>query len=326
MPRAPGQWSAPGQRSEPGDWSDPEEDGAAEPDGARDGGSGPGEVLGSVSAAVRRLAQRASADDDEVARLAADLRRARRPGVLTVPDELRTGRRAVSSAAVVSLLALAVAVGCAFVLRVLWAERSASVPDEQPGASRSVQVVGGAVVTTASARPAATATGGPASPSGTAAAGPTGAEIVVHVVGQVVRPGLVRLRQGARVADAIAAAGGTRPGSDLAALNLARLVVDGEQIHVPRPGETPVPAGAAGGGPPAAGGSGASAGGSGAPVSLNSADATALDGLPGVGPVLAQRIIDWRTEHGRFTSVDELGEVSGIGDKLMAQLRPKVTL
>ena len=61
-------------------------------------------------------------------------------------------------------------------------------------------------------------------------------------------------------------------------------------------------------------------------MSLNSADAAALDTLPGVGPVLAQRIIDWRTEHGRFTSIDELGEVSGIGDKLMAQLRPKVTL
>ena len=62
------------------------------------------------------------------------------------------------------------------------------------------------------------------------------------------------------------------------------------------------------------------------PVSLNSADVATLDTLPGVGPVLAQRIVDWRTEHGRFTSVDELGEVSGIGDKLMAQLRPKVML
>ena len=130
------------------------------------------------------------------------------------------------------------------------------------------------------------------------------------------------------MADAISAAGGTRPGSDLAALNLARLVVDGEQIHVPKPGETPGPAGGAAGGAPGAGRTGGSGspGGSGTPVSLNSADAAALDALPGVGPVLAQRIIDWRTEHGRFTSVDELGEVSGIGDKLLAQLRPKVTL
>ncbi|WP_344254318.1 ComEA family DNA-binding protein [Terrabacter carboxydivorans] len=281
-----------------------------------------------MSAAVRRLTQRAT-EDDEVARLDADLRRARRPGVLTVPDELRTGRRTVSSAAVVSLLALAVAVGCAFVLRVLWAERSASVPDPTGGPSRSVQVIGGAAATAPSVGRPSGATGGLASPSSAGSATQTtGGELVVHVVGQVLRPGLVRLRQGARVADAIAAAGGTRPGSDLAALNLARPVVDGEQIRVPKPGETPGPGSAAGAGTSgagAAGGSG-SAGGSGAPVSLNSADAAALDSLPGVGPVLAQRIIDWRTEHGRFSSVDELGEVSGIGDKLMAQLRPKVTL
>ncbi|WP_229675040.1 helix-hairpin-helix domain-containing protein [Terrabacter tumescens] len=291
-------------------------------------GSGAGEAAGSVVAAVRRLQQRAT-EDDEVARLDADLRRARRPGVLTMPDELRAGRRSVSSAAVVSLLALVVAVGCAFVLRVLWAERSASVPDVAPGPSRSVQVVGGAAATAAATSRTAAAT----SSSGAGEPTPTvGAELVVHVVGQVVRPGLVRLRQGARVADAITAAGGTRSGSDLAALNLARLVVDGEQIRVPRPGEAVAASGGVSGGAAGASGGGAgtggagSSGGSGAPVSLNSADVAALDSLPGVGPVLAQRIIDWRTEHGRFTSVDELGEVSGIGDKLMAQLRPKVTL
>lgn len=275
-----------------------------------------------VAAAVRRLTQRATDDDGEVERLDADLRRARRPGVLTLPDELRTGRRGVSSAAVVSLIALVVAVGCVFVLRVLWAERSASAPDVTPGPSRSVKVVGGTVAA-AARTPTVAATGASGS-------SPTpGAQLVVHVVGQVARPGLVRLGPGARVADALTAAGGTRAGADLAALNLARLVVDGEQIRVPRPGESPVAVG--GGGPDrtgsagAAGGSGSSSG-SGAPVSLNAADVAALDTLPGVGPVLAQRIVDWRTEHGRFTSVDELGEVSGIGDKLMAQLRPKVTL
>jgi competence protein ComEA len=244
--------------------------------------------------------------------------------VLTVPDELRSGRRGVSSAAVVSLLALVVAVGCAFVLRVLWAERSASAPDVAPGSSRSVQLEGKSVGR--ATVPTAAGTGGSASAPATGA--PTvGAEVVVHVVGQVVRPGLVRLRQGARVADAIAAAGGTRAGADVSALNLARLVVDGEQVRVPRPGEAPVAGAGDVGGP---GGSGTTGGGSGsaagAMVSLNTADAAALDTLPGVGPVLAQRIIDWRTEHGRFTSVDELGEVSGIGDKLMSQLRPKVTL
>jgi competence protein ComEA len=210
---------------------------------------------------------------------------------------------------------------------VLWAERSTSVPDVAPGSSRSVQVVGGEATTVAIPGGATAAT----SRSGTVTGSvpvmpPAGAELVVHVVGQVVRPGLVRLRQGARLADAIAAAGGARPGADLAALNLARLVIDGEQIRVPRPGEVLASGSGVAGPPGSAGGAGGSPSGSGAPLSLNSADVAALDALPGVGPVLAQRIIDWRTAHGRFTSVDELGEVSGIGDKLLAQLRPRVTL
>jgi comEA protein len=281
---------------------------------------------GRVASAVRRLSSRAT-EDDEVTRLDADLRRARRPGLLTVPDELRTGRRAISSPAVVSLLALVLAVGCVFVLRVLWAERSTSVPDVAPGSSRSVQVVGGGTTTAAVPGGAATATGRSGAISGSVPVVPSaGAELVVHVVGQVVRPGLVRLRHGARLADAIAAAGGAAPGADLAALNLARLVIDGEQIRVPRPGEVPVSGSGVAVPPGSGGGGGASPSGSGAPVSLNSADVAALDSLPGVGPVLAQRIIDWRAEHGRFTSVDELGEVSGIGDKLLAQLRPRVTL
>ena len=289
-------------------------------------GSGSAKAVGE---AVRRLTARAT--DDEVSRLDADLRRARRPGLLTVPDELRSGRRAVSSAALVSLLALVVAVGCAFVVRVLWAERSA-VPEVAPGPSRSVQVVGGtaaaATVPSTSAVTGAPGAGSGAGAGAGAGASTASAEIVVHVVGQVLRPGLVRLRAGARVADAIKQAGGARAGADLSALNLARPVTDGEQIRVPRPGEsaaTGTGAGSGGGraGSATGGGAGAS---SGAPVSLNAADTAGLDALPGVGPVLAQRIIDWRAEHGRFTSVDELGEVSGIGDKLLARLRPLVTL
>lgn len=142
---------------------------------------------------------------------------------------------------------------------------------------------------------------------------------------------------GDRVGDAVTAAGGASKSADVAAVNLARVLVDGEQIVVPKPGEVVpgqgaagsggVGAGAATGGPGQAGGSGSGgAGAAGGAVSLNSADLSALDTLPGVGPVLAQRILDWRTEHGRFTSVEELGEVSGIGDKLLAQLTPKVTL
>jgi competence protein ComEA len=129
------------------------------------------------------------------------------------------------------------------------------------------------------------------------------------------------------VADAVAAAGGARSGADLAGLNLARLVVDGEQLHVPKPGEVvaPPPGGTGSSGGSGSGGGGGSGGGDGT-VSLNTADLAALDSLPGVGPVLAQRILDWRSEHGRFTSVDELGEVSGIGDKLLGRLRPQVSL
>jgi len=161
--------------------------------------------------------------------------------------------------------------------------------------------------------------------------------IMVHVVGQVARPGVVRLALGARVADAVTLAGGASPGADLQHVNLARALLDGEQVYVPRPGETVPPApgpaagastgagtGAAGAGTRAAGQPGG--GSSGVVVNLNTADASALDGLPGLGPVLAQRIIDWRTEHGRFTSIEELAEVSGIGEKLLSQIRARVTV
>lgn len=144
--------------------------------------------------------------------------------------------------------------------------------------------------------------------------------LLVHVVGQVRHSGVVRLRPGARVLDAVTAAGGAMPSADLAHLNLARPVADGEQIVVPKPGEAIPVAGAS---QPAGGGS-TGAGSTGGLVDLNTADASALDSLPGVGPVLSQRILDWRTAHGRFSSVDELGEVSGIGDKLLAQIAPKV--
>lgn len=235
-----------------------------------------------------------------------------------------------------ALVALAVAVGCAFVLRVLWAERSVG-PAVAPGGTGSV-VVGGTPVGAAAGssalgptsddiratdRFAVSASAQPSS-SGLPSAGPAG-EVVVDVVGRVARPGLVRLRQGARVADAITSAGGASRGADLGALNLARLLVDGEQVRVPKVGDASVAAtgsapGGSSPGPGAAGTADAPA------VSLNSADLASLDSLPGVGPVLAQRILDWRAAHGRFTSIDELGEVSGIGDKLMARLRPRVTL
>lgn len=151
-----------------------------------------------------------------------------------------------------------------------------------------------------------------------------GAVVVVHVVGQVNHAGVVRLPAGSRVEQALAAAGGATSHADLVRVNLARPVVDGEQIVVPRPGQ--VLAGAPGPQVPAGGvpGQGTTAAGGSVVVDLNAATLTELDGLPGIGPVLAQRILDWRGTNRRFSSVDELGEVSGIGEKLLAQLRPRV--
>jgi competence protein ComEA len=143
--------------------------------------------------------------------------------------------------------------------------------------------------------------------------------LVVHVVGAVRRPGLYRLRDGARVADAIARAGGATRGAQLAALNLAAPLSDGVQVLVPAPEGVASDAGSAASG--AANGLAA-----GAPmVSLSSATVEELDELPGVGPVTAQKIVDYRTEHGPFASVDDLDAVPGIGPTRIEQLRDLVT-
>ncbi|HET8616320.1 MAG TPA: helix-hairpin-helix domain-containing protein [Actinomycetales bacterium] len=158
-------------------------------------------------------------------------------------------------------------------------------------------------------------------PSGSGGATSGAPMVLVHVVGQVRHAGVVRLPAGARVQQALEAAGGAMASADLLRVNLARPVVDGEQIVVPKPGQ-PIdgaPAGSSGSAAP--GGPGAS---SSSPVDLNTAGLEELDALPGVGPVLAQRILDWRAANGRFSSVDELGEVSGIGDKVLDRLRPLV--
>ncbi|MEV8315579.1 ComEA family DNA-binding protein [Streptomyces sp. NPDC059900] len=218
-----------------------------------------------------------------------------------------------------SLVALVVVIALAgvFAAQHFWAGRTQPV--------RAPDVVGAApgrgAEPSASPGAAPSPAGGGRSAGGAGGVpGAGGGEVVVDVSGKVRSPGMQRLPAGSRVADALKAAGGVRPGADTAGLNRARLLIDGEQVAVGAPAAPP--AGPAG---PAAPGAGAAAGSPGAspaaPVALNTATAEQLDELPGVGPVLAQHIIDYRTEHGGFRSVDELREVNGIGDKRYADLQ-----
>nr|WP_239118373.1 ComEA family DNA-binding protein [Actinoplanes ferrugineus] len=175
--------------------------------------------------------------------------------------------------------------------------------------------------TTVSAPGPAEHGGGPGAgaPAAPGASAPASGEVVVAVGGKVRRPGLVRLPSGARVADALTAAGGADPGVDVALLNLARKVVDGELILV---GVTPPPGVVLPTGPAATGGA-APAGGL---VNLNTATLADLDTLPGVGPVLAQRILDARDAQGGFQAVSDLRKVDGIGDARYEQLKDLVTV
>ncbi|WP_374284645.1 helix-hairpin-helix domain-containing protein [Streptomyces sp. UNOB3_S3] len=152
--------------------------------------------------------------------------------------------------------------------------------------------------------------------------GPSARSVVVDVAGKVRRPGVQRLPPGSRVEDALEAAGGARPEADTTGLNRARVLMDGELITVGTPAPAPAlggPASASGGGTSPPGG-GAGAG----PVSLNSATLQQLDSLPGVGPVLAQHILDYRTQHGGFRSVTDLRHVNGIGARRFTDLKPLV--
>ncbi|MFF3033863.1 helix-hairpin-helix domain-containing protein [Streptomyces rubiginosohelvolus] len=166
------------------------------------------------------------------------------------------------------------------------------------------------------------ASGEPPSGSGGNGSG----QIVVDVSGKVHRPGVRRLPAGSRVEDALEAAGGVRAGTDVTGLNRARVLVDGEQVAVGLPSGLPVTGTTGGGGVGAGSGSAGRPGGAGpsVPLSLNTATAEQLETLPGVGPVLAQHMIDYRTENNGFRSVDELRQVNGIGDRRFADLQPLV--
>jgi competence protein ComEA len=179
-------------------------------------------------------------------------------------------------------------------------------------------VIAGSLVAYVRAHPAAAEPLAPVGVASSDAAAPSG-DIVVHVVGAVRTPGVYTFAQGARVVDAVRAAGGFTREADRQTINLARPLVDGEQIVVARRGETP----------PASsnGGSGSSSGGSsGGKVNINSASAGELEQLPGIGPVLAQRIVEYRTQHGPFRTVKDLLKVPGIGEKKFQSLEAYVTV
>jgi competence protein ComEA len=209
-------------------------------------------------------------------------------------SRLDPGRRGAASVVVVALIAAAV------VAFVSWRSRPASVPVTAPAVVRSAGLAG---------------SGAPAAPVPSAGTAP----LVVAVAGKVRRPGVVTLPAGSRVIDAVKAAGGQLPGTDIGTLNLARRLADGELVVVggPAPADQPAPAG---------GGSSVASGQSSGPLDLNAATVEQFDSLPGVGPVLAQRIVDYRTAHGRFESVDQLRDVDGIGDSKFGQLKDKVTV
>ena len=234
----------------------------------------------------------------------------------TLSNRTNPGRGGVLALAVVAVLVALVMGGW------LLNSRPHSIPVASVDAVVSGPVSGGSVSGGAGpAAPASQPAGG--SPSPASGGGP-----VVDVAGKVRHPGVYRLPAGARVQDAVTAAGGMLPGVDPASVNLARRLTDGEQLVIGRP---PAAGGiasdsAASGGSASGDTASAGAGTADSPVDLNTATVAQLDALPGVGPVLAQRIVDWRTEHGRFDTVNDLSKVSGIGEAKLTDLKPLVTV
>lgn len=242
-----------------------------------------------------------------------------------IPPHLRVlrigvDRRAVIAVAVLALLAIVLA-GVGW-----WRARPQSVTVPPLVAAGAVTLDPNSPPNSRATanRPLPAAAGAPevSSTQSATATTPAAGTVSVHVVGRVLTPGLITLPVGSRVADALKAAGGVTPNTDLTVLNLARILTDGEQIPVGVPGATappPPPANA-----PAPPGAAVKPGAPTTVIDLNTATAEQLDALPGIGPVMATHILDWRRDHGRFTSVDQLREVRGIGDRRLEELRPRV--
>ncbi len=239
------------------------------------------------------------------------------PGPRAGHRALPARRWAVSGRAALVVLAVAAALAGALVARAIALGPSDAMPVPQLTAPVRESAETGGV---ASSTPA------PGTHTGAAPAAPATAPatVVVHVAGAVGEPGIVELPAGARVAEAVDAAGGAQPDAELAAVNLARPVQDGEQVYVPRVGEVPPGTAAGPGGGTETSGSSGDEPTDGGVVDLNTADLAALDTLPGVGPAIAGRILDWREANGPFHSVDELLEVSGIGPATLDRLRERV--
>ncbi|WP_328522373.1 ComEA family DNA-binding protein [Kribbella sp. NBC_00359] len=249
------------------------------------------------------------------------------------PERLRDARWTLSPRHVM-VLAAVLAIGLSWAAWSVFRARPETLPDTrpstattgspvtQPGASTSAPSPGAAQPTPGSGQPTAQPSTRAAQPSqgSPGIPGQSAGVVVVDVAGKVRRPGLVHAPTGSRVADVLTLAGGPLPGVDLTTLNLARQVTDGEQIIVGQPAPPP-PTTA-----PGATTSSAPTAPPNSPVNLNTATLDQLDALPGVGPVLAQRILDYRTQNGPFTTIDQLQEVPGVGPKKFESLKPHVRI
>ncbi|MET9310657.1 helix-hairpin-helix domain-containing protein [Kribbella sp. NPDC003505] len=232
-------------------------------------------------------------------------------------DRLRDARWTLAPRHV-AVLAVVLVLGLAWLAWTFLRARPESIPDTRPTTAASGSPVAQPNPTRqqpAPTQPGATqpqATEPQATPQ---TPGATQSPVVVHVAGKVRRPGLIKAPPGSRVADVLTLAGGPLRGVDLTSLNLARQVTDGEQIIVGQPAPTNEPPSSTASNQTTAPNT---------PVNLNTATLAQLDALPGVGPVLAQRILDYRTHNGPFTTIDQLQEVPGVGPKKFESLKPHV--